>query len=1044
MTLAPAHIFTIAPGSPFLATFVEAFLAGKIIPGAFAGDDPAQLAAATIFVPTRRSAAALAQEFARALDQSVVLLPRIVPLGRLEDIETSLAFAQTDFTNGLGDDFTDAVSDIERRVVLAKLILQWAQHLRYAIISMDAGGRPKLLSDEPLLVATSPAQAWQLSSDLASLIDDMIIEGVAWDALEQIVPDAYDQYWRITLDFLQIAMASWPAHLAERKLTDKAERQKHLVDAEIARLASAAQSGPVIAIGSTGANPATARLLGATARLPQGAVILPGLDRDLDETAWALIEGDANRAVDPSDGHPQAMLSRLLRGFGATRAEVIELGAPSPALRARARFVSEAMRPADATDTWLEVARALSAEMPLALANVTLIEAADEREEALCLAIEARRLLERSGATGAIVTPDRALARRVKGELARWNIEVDDSAGDSLALAPIGVLARLISAAALDGGAVELLALLSHPFTRLGHDGAALHRLIALLEIGVWRAIPTQGLDSAAVLAKARLAASERDAHPAAQAITDAEWTSLCVLLQSLDHALSPLRALGRTASLADWIAAHRTALTLIAAAPDTAEGDTAAEELMAVEDIFVALADPDLPTMDFPAADYAALIEQVFAETTIRSPKRAHPRLKILGPLEARLLHADVILLGGLDETIWPPPARNDPFLNRPMRAALGLGPPERRIGQTAHDFVQSLGAPTVIMSRARKRGGAPTTPSRFLQRMAALAGESEWRKCSERGDATIALARLIDDAPAIPVSRPTPKPPLDLRPTSLSVTRIETLRRDPYAIYAERILKLRPLGPIGVEPGARETGTLLHEVMAEFARRWPAGEMPDNPLSALHALARENFAAMFADPSFRLFLWPRIEKGLADVIDWEEARRSEIAHIDVEEFGRLAITLADSSIFNLTAQADRIERRLDGSLVAIDFKTGSPPSIKVVAAGFAPQLTLEAAMIEASAFDKVPAAGVVDALYVRILGSEKNKVRSVKEKGGSLRELAVEHFSELRKLLDEYRRVETPYIPRPYPQFINVYGDYDHLARVKEWSDGAQGGGS
>ena len=679
-----SRLFTIAPGAPFLATFVEALLAGRVIPDFPSIDDPAALAAATIFVPTRRSAAALAREFARASNQPVVLLPRIVPLGRLEDIETSLAFHDSAFGDFLVADIPDAVSDTERRLALANLVQQWAQALRMAIVSIDADGARKHVDNEPLLVAASPAQAWLLSGDLTGLIDDMIIEGVEWSALEKLVPDDYDAYWRITLEFLKIAAEHWPAHLKERGFVDAAERQQRLVDAEIARLAASPLAAPVIAIGSTGANPSTARLLGAIARLHSGAVVLPGLDMSLDEGAWSLVAGDDARGLDPADGHPQAMLRRLLQRLGATRQDVIELGDMAASLQARARFVSEAMRPAEATDAWFEIARKHGASFATGLAGVTLIEAADEREEALCLAIEARRALERADATIAIVTPDRALARRIKGELARWNIEVDDSAGDSLALSPSGILARLaLAAAARDSGAVEALALLSHPLTHLNYEGAELARLRGLVEIAIWRAIPTAGLTTERIIDAARLAAKGRDAHPAAQAINDEDWAAMRALLDCLDTALAPLRQLPSSAPHAACIKAHRAALArLLAPFEQSGEDETLIE-------VFEALVAPAPLSISLTARDYAALVEVIFAETVVRAPAHAHPRLKILGPLEARLLHADVMMLGGLDEAIWPPPARNDPFLNRPMRAALGLGPPERRIGQTAHDFL-------------------------------------------------------------------------------------------------------------------------------------------------------------------------------------------------------------------------------------------------------------------------------------------------------------------------------------------------------------------
>lgn len=1032
------RIFTIPPGVPFLATFAASFLAGGIVPGAGAGDDPARLAGSVIFVPTRRSARALAAEFARALNRPAVLLPKIVPLGGLEEIETGLSFQDNPFDASSFAGLPEAVDETGRRLVLTRLILEWARQLRHAIVSIDSKGKRAVAENEPLLVAASPAQAWQLSADLAALIDDLIIEGVEWDALTNLAPENFDHYWRITLEFLKIATVGWREHLARHEMIDAAERQKRLAEMEMARLSAGASTHPVIAIGSTGAIPSTARLLGAIAGLPNGAIVLPGLDKHLDEAAWALIAGDEAQRAAPADGHPQAVLRRLLKNLGAARADVVEIGIPAPPLAMRARFISEALRPADATDEWFAFFQSNRNGFSAALAGLTLIEAADERVEALCLAIAARRLLEEEGVTGALITPDRALALRVKGELARWGIEVDDSGGEPLSLMPAGILARLVLAAAPpEWSAMDWIALLAHPLTRLGRDGGELRRLSRLLEAGVWRAIPAAGLDARAVIEQARGAADSREAHPAAKSISDGDWDALQALLADIAAALQPLRALAAGAALSEWISAHRAALARVAGEP---AGD---EDWMSLDALFEAFANPNPLGMRMAAAEYAALIDAAISGTVVRSPRRAHPRFQMLGPLEARLLHADVVLLGGLDETIWPPVPGADPFLNRPMRAALGLASPERRLGQTAHDFTSAMGAPRVIISRARKRGGAPSVPSRLLQRMAALAGADEWQKCQERGAVVILLAAAIDAGPPVTILRPAPKPPLELRPKSLSVTRVETLRRDPYGIYAERILRLLPLGPVAPEPGAREMGNFLHDLVADFARSYPSGPLPPSALQALRGRAAEKFARLLAREEFRVFRWPVIEQALADYVDWESGRRGEIARIEAEQSGRLAITLSDSTIFHLTAQADRIERLHDGTLAVVDFKSGQQPTKKVVAAGFAPQLTLETAMIERGAFASVPASAVIDAVYVKLLGADGIKETSIASKDRPLADLAAEHFAGLRQMLDQFRRLETPYIPQPWPQFLNSFSEYNHLARVKEWSAASDEGG-
>ena len=351
------------------------------------------------------------------------------------------------------------------------------------------------------------------------------------------------------------------------------------------------------------------------------------------------------------------------------------------------------------------------------------------------------------------------------------------------------------------------------------------------------------------------------------------------------------MRDLPAIAPLADFVAAHIAVLSAFTGGEALA-GARGGETLIALMEEWTQAAQNGFAC---ERLDYAALFDAVVAQQRAPEAVRAHPRLHILGLLEARLLSFDLTLIAGLDETVWPPQAQTDAFLNRPMRAALGLSAPERRIGQTAHDFSGALGAPEAILSRARKRGGAPTVASRFLQRMSAVAGEAAYDKACASGEAWLALARAIDKPTTIePIRRPEPRPPLALRPKSLSVTRIETLRRDPYAIYAERILKLKPLDPIGMVLGPREIGTQWHEALSAFAAKFPGGELPGDAREALLAIARERFAPMLADPSFRALAWPRIERGLDYFLDFDRAQRALIDRAIVEKDGSLLIPLA------------------------------------------------------------------------------------------------------------------------------------------------------
>ena len=408
----------------------------------------------------------------------------------------------------------------------------------------------------------------------------------------------------------------------------------------------------------------------------------------------------------------------------------------------------------------------------------------------------------------------------------------------------------------------------------------------------------------------------------------------------------------------------------------------------------------------------------------------RGHPRVALLGLLEARLLPFDRVVLAGLDETVWPPAARTDAFLNRQMRADLNLSPPERRIGQTAQDFVAALGTADAILTRAKKRQGAPTVASRFLRRLEALAGE-ETEQIRARGRRYLEAARFLDRAePAPAAERPAPAPPVALRPDRLSVTRIETLRRDPYAIYAERILRLTPLPPIGPALSAAMLGDVWHRVLEDYAKTEPWTR------ARLQAVAEKGFALFNADPAFRALRWPRIGEALDVFFSFDAAQREASERIWIEAKGELILPLADGSDFRLTARADRIELGRDGLATVIDYKTGAPPGVAEVKVGFAPQLTLEAAMLRRGAFEGVEPMETEVAIYLKLGGADGGRERRIAFKDASFSEISELHFEGLKALLSRYRDPKTGYVSRPYPKFEAKGTDYDHLARVAEWA--------
>jgi ATP-dependent helicase/nuclease subunit B len=1033
------RVFTIPSGAPFLPTLSRALLDGALIDGFPGAGGALALADATIYVPTQRAGQALAKALLAASGGQSLLLPRIAPLGAFEPDESAAIF-DPEGEEAPRAIIPLAVGALTRRHVLATLTRAWGKALQGAIRQADAEGRLIVDLAEPALVAATPAQAYALAGDLAALIDDMIIEGAPWSRLETLAPELYDPYWRITLDFLKIAFAHWPEWLAERGLIDRAKRIALLIEDEIKAL-DGARRGPTIIAGSTGANRATARLIAAIARAPQGAVVLPDLDLNLDDRTWAMI-GASDDASLGRAGHPQALLHRLIGAIGVTRADVTPLGLPTPPLAARSAFLSEALRPAESTDLWRERGWTLS---PLALAtalqDVTLVIADNENEEALALAIAMRETLETPGKTAALVTPDPSIARRVSAELARWEVKVEDSAGHTLGQSPAGALARLILEAEIEFTPRSFLALLAHPSVRFGRSLGQVEAAARALELGIFRAVPLASLDDLEqAFSAARTAADDKHAHPAIRRLGEADRRAAEGLARDVANALAPLRALGPSTSLRDCLAQHRAALAAaIAGTQGATEGGPSFEQLTLLMDEWSEAAAERFPTA---LSEYAALFEDALAAARAPPARGGHPRLQILGLLEARLLDFDRVLVAGLDETVWPPAVETDAFLNRPMRAALGLSAPERRIGQTAHDFVSALGAREAILSRAKKRGGQPTVASRFLQRMGAAAGVAAMTEPEERGERYLALARALDRPTEFrPQRRPAPRPPVELRPKTLSVTRIETLRRDPYAIYAEYILRLKALEAVERDIGPRETGMAWHATLQEFVEAYPSDVLPSDARERLLSIAQTRFALFRDDPAFAL-QWPNIERGLDFFLGFERDTRGAVARAWVERQGAIALPLANGTPFKLNARADRIDILQSGGARVIDYKSGEPPSAKDVKVGFSPQLTLEAAMLSQGGFKDLPPLDTEEAIYLKLGGASGGEERHAGGKGEKIMTLAEQHLAGLKTLLDAFACEDTPYLSRPFPKFAPRFSDYDHLARVKEWS--ATGGES
>lgn len=1005
-------LFTIPPSAPFLATLADALLDGRLIEGFAPRGDPLALATATVFLPTRRAGRLLAEALRERMASRVTLLPRIVPLGDVD--EDALAFAES---------FTDpprAVPPTTRRLALASLIRRWRRLL--------AG------DDGRVAVAAGPGAEFALADALAHLIDEMAAQEVPWERLDTLVPGQHDRYWDMALDFLKIARDFWPALLAELGAVDASVRRDRLIAAEAERLASLPGGAPVIAAGSTGSMPATARLLAAVAHLPRGCVVLPGLDLHADARSWeALTDEEA-----PAPSHPQYGLALLLKRYMGAGRDVVRELAP-PAAHGRERLLSEALRPVASTEAWASLAERLGGPaIDAALQQVSVIEADDSREEALAIAVALREALEVPGRSAALITPDRDLARRVTAELLRFDVAIDDSAGEPLSESVPGRFARLVADVCHEELApVPLSALLRHTLARFGSERAGLDAGADALEMTVLRgprpAAGARGLVGA--VASFRPA----DFHPSdpRAAIDPDGHARAAELAGSIAAALAPLLALAEGEHpFGALLEAHRAAVQAAWSGPDAGamEDETALNELARA---FDAMAEGAAQAPAMTLADYAAALPLLLADRPVRPPLVAGARLRILGPLEARLVGVDRVVLAGLVEQTWPAAVRTDPWLSRPMRAALGLEAPERRTGLSAHDFVQGCGAPELILSHPRKLGGAPTVPSRFLQRLAAVSGEGRWRAAIARGDRLRRLAGLIEEQVASArIARPEPAPPVALRPTRLSVTEIETWLRDPYTIYARHVLKLRPLDLLDEAPGAGERGSAIHEALGAFAEAFPEA-LPENAEAALLACGRQAFAPLEAFPAEHALWWARFERLIPRYVGWERARRATIRRVFAEQYGRLTLP---GGRFTLTGRADRIEQLRAGGLAIVDFKTGAVPTAKQVKTGYSPQLPLEAAMAAAGSFDDIPGEAAADLAYVGLSGAALRQVSAV-DRDETASGLAASTLERLEGLVAAFENPSRGYASLARPMFGGRFGDYDHLARVKEWSTGGEG---
>jgi ATP-dependent helicase/nuclease subunit B len=968
-------VFTI----PLHRAFADALAAGLI---ALHGRTTTGLASGIVLVPNSRAARAIQDAFVRRSGGGL-LLPRLVPVGDPElDERIGGTLEPLD-----AEPVPQAIDPALRLMLLARLV------------QMHLGG--------------DAAEAVRLAEDLARTLDQLLIEEVDPARLADFAADQPELslHWQKSLAQLELILKDWPGILQDRGMIDLSDRRNRLLNAAAARWRARPPGGFVCAAGITTGAPAVARLLATVARLEKGMVVLPGVDLDLPQEEWESLgphrpDQVHGRRAPAIETHPQFHLKLLLDRMGVGRGEVQRWrrggGRDSPAARSRA--IQNAMTAAAFTRRWqgLEPAERR-------LSGVRALEVADPAAEAQAIALALREALEQPGRTAALVTPDRNLARRVSAHLRRWGIVADDSAGQPLSQTPPGTLLLAAANAAAERFApVPLLALLKHPLVMAGPRRLDWLDGVRALDLALRGPRPGAGLAGIA----AHLAdCGGRDSALKEQAVI--WWGEAAPLLAPLE------RTFEGEPSLPALLAALREGVDRLAddgawAGP----AGRAAAELFADVEAVAGQGPERAEPRDLPA-----MIERLMSGVAVRPPYGQHPRLSIWGLIEARLQHADLLVLGGLNEGSWPALPAPDPWLAPRLRAELGLPSLERRIGLAAHDFSSALGAPRVLVTRARRDARAPAIASRFWLRLEAMTGGIT--RAPQLAKWASAIDRPGEFAPA---SQPAPAPPAETRPRSISVTEVDRLKADPYAFYARKMLKLSPLDPVDADPSAAWRGSAVHEVLEAWMKE------DDCDPEKLAARAQALLTSQSAHPLMRALWQPRLAEAVEFIArQVEENKAGGRRPLAAEIRGKAVVAEVA-----LGGTADRIDRMADGSLAIVDYKTGAPPSGKAVQNGFSLQLGLLGLIADKGGFEGIKGAAACFE-YWSLARDRSGALGYVKSPVGGRSGIDPAEFTEMaeRNFAAAAARWLTgsePFTAKLNPAYA-PYGDYDQLMRLDEW---------
>ncbi len=989
----PTGIYSINAGRPFATELASGLL--YLMP------DRNVLANAHILVPSRRAVQALTAAFLDITGSRPLILPKITALGDVDEFSP-------DMLAHCGADMPPAMDKVERQLILSPLIQR-----------LQIGGQ-----------AISPPQAISLSISLCALLDQVSQSGGSAERLGEVLPDDFATHWGNIKTFLDIVFQRWPDIAAERHLMDPGMRAAGLLSAQCEDWRQNPPDHPVIIAGSTGSLPSTRALMKVVTGLPQGMIVLPGFpDTALSEDDCLAIRADI--------GHPLHQLLKTLEELdvlsGAVQCWVYQSKSQCTekddyVAQRRALFL-EVFRPAEQSYLWRHLAETHIHITRNALSSVRQIKAVDLFQEAEIIACLMREILEHPRKTAFLVTADRTLARHVRAALMRWNIQIDDSAGVPLNETITGHYLQLVVEWAKSGGSAQaLLALVKHPLASGGMQTSVFRKHVRDIEQKALRGyLP----DSSAEGIAEKLKNFPELLHIYQSHIL----APLAPVMEAFRHPAPDMGMLadahGQAAENLAQTDNENHAILALWGSPSGKEAAGLLERLTHYG------AHMNLSALDYPAA-FLAMTKQ----STVRSVFGTHKRLGILGTVEARMQSADLVILGGLNEGVWPPHMAHDPWTNASMRKALGLPDRRWRTGLSAHDFFMNVCAPEVVMTRAVCVDDVPTTPSRWLERLSTVLKAIGLEKALATGvpeevSAIMAAPRSIVPKPC---DMPVPRPALSLRPRCFSATDIDIWITDPYQIYARKILNLRRLDPVDKRPDFALKGMLFHDVFAQFSKRYHKGPLPDNAFESLMNEAQRLFKPYMQHPQISEFWFSRFEAIAGWFIETETLRRADVLQTFIEKRGHIT-SQSKAGSFELSATADRLDFHTDGSWTIIDYKTGARPSKTQVKDGRATQLLIEAVIAASGGYDET------EGRLIKTIGNPPIRALDYWQLTGK-QDLAVGLTSvlpanfdvascllELQRLVSAFDDEEQAYLSEPDPAHRPRFSDYRHLARVKEW---------